>query len=169
LPKGTIVDYDIIDQKGAGAVTIFAWNSRNKTATLVKEYQPGPHQYLMGCAAGLIDECPRKHDSNPLTAAVCELEEELHLRGGTWYRLTEPEKTVPMDKYCITQVTPFLVVDPSIVENPRPMDDEEDIEIIEGVTVPEILNMIRTGCMNVVGSWACLLAIEKLREIGEII
>ena len=88
--------------------------------------------------------------------------------GGAWYRLTNPDKTVAMDKYCVTEITPFLCVNPCIVENPRPLDDEEDIEIIRGVTIPEILHMIRNGYMNVVGSWACLLAIEKLRELGEI-
>ncbi len=173
LPKGITVDYDIIDQRGKGAVTIFAWDSKSKTATLVKEYQPGPHQYLIGCAAGMIDDdtddddsSTKKHSNNPLTAAIYELEEELHLRGGTWYRLTS--KSIAMDKYCRTQITPYLVIDPDTVENPRPLDIEEEIEIIRGVTVEEIIKMIQDGCMNMVGSWACLLAIEKLRELGEI-
>jgi hypothetical protein len=173
LPKGIEVDYDIIDQRGRGAVTIFAWNSRNKTATLVKEYQPGPHQFLMGCAAGMIDENDDDeargdhHDSNrALLAAVHELEEELHLRGGTWYSLTN--KPLVMDKYSKTQICPYLVIDPYMVKNPRPLDDEEEIEIIQDVTIEEIIQLIQDGCMNMVGSWACLLAINKLRELGEI-
>ena len=174
LPKGIEVDYDIIDQRGRGAVTIFAWNSKNKTATLVKEYQPGPHQYLMGCAAGMIDDNDDNnearsdhHDSHKsLTAAVHELEEELHLSGGTWYRLTN--QPMVMDKYSRTLICPYLVIDPYTVKNPRPLDDEEDIEIIQGVTIEEILQLMQDGCMNMVGSWACLLAVNKLRELGEI-
>lgn len=37
MPSGTVVDYDIVDQKGSGAVTIFVWDSKRKTATIVKE------------------------------------------------------------------------------------------------------------------------------------
>lgn len=73
-----------------------------------------------------------------------------------------------MDKYVVTEVVPYLVIDPEKVVNPRPLDEEEDIEILEGVSVDTILEMIRGGEMNLVGSWGCLLAIEKLRRIGEI-
>ena len=37
FPDGQVVDYDVIDQKGNGAVTIFAWDSKTKTATLVRK------------------------------------------------------------------------------------------------------------------------------------
>ena len=47
-------------------------------------------------------------------------------------------------------------------------DDEEDIEILSNVSVEEIMRIIRRGDMNVVASWAALLAMEKLREMGEI-
>ena len=36
-PNGQVVDFDVIDQKGQGAVTIFAWDSKTKTATLVRK------------------------------------------------------------------------------------------------------------------------------------
>jgi len=41
-PNRMPIDFDVIDQttKG-GAVIIFAWNSTNKTATIVREYMPG--------------------------------------------------------------------------------------------------------------------------------
>ena len=73
-----------------------------------------------------------------------------------------------MDKYAKTEIVPYLVIDPVEVSNPRPLDTEEDIEIIKGVTVENILRMISGGEMNLVGAWACLLAINKLREMGEI-
>lgn len=68
----------------------------------------------------------------------------------------------------MTEITPYLVMDPHHVPNPRPLDDEEDIEIVRGITVEEIMQMIREGDMNLVGGWATLLALNKLRELGEI-
>ena len=75
---------------------------------------------------------------------------------------------VPMDKYVVTEITPYLVIDPQHVPDPRPLDDEEDIEIVTGVSVEEIVRMIREGDFNLVGGWGALLALEKLRELGEI-
>ena len=73
-----------------------------------------------------------------------------------------------MDKYVITEITPYLVIDAEHVHDPRPLDDEEDIEIIRGVTSDEIIQMIREGDFNLVGGWGALLALQKLRELGEI-
>ena len=73
-----------------------------------------------------------------------------------------------MDKYVVTEITPYLVIDAVHVQNPRPLDDEEDIEIIRGVTSDEIIQMIREGDFNLVGGWGALLALQKLRELGEI-
>lgn len=75
---------------------------------------------------------------------------------------------VPMDKYVVTEITPYLVVDAEHVPNPRPLDEEEDIEIVRGVTAEELLQMIREGDFNLVGGWGALLALEKLRDLGEI-
>jgi len=161
-------DGQIQDQKGAGAVIIFAWDSKTKTATIVREYMPGCHKVLGGLAAGIIETCPDKHDSDPLVAAQHELEEECHLAGGTWYRLTDEGVTVPMDKYVQTKITPYLVVDPAIVEDPRELDEEEEIEIVRGVKADEIIDMVRAGDMNLVGAWASLLALQKLRDLGEV-
>lgn len=68
----------------------------------------------------------------------------------------------------MTEIVAYLVVDAMKVTNPRPLDDEEEIEIVEGVSVEEILEMIRSGEMNCIGGFASLLAIEKLRVLGEI-
>lgn len=163
MPGGKVVDFDVVGQKGTAAAIVFAWNSSTKTATLCREYHPGPHQVLCGPAAGLVED---KHGADPKIAAEHELEEEIHLSGGEWYSLTE--SPLAMDKYATTFVYPFLVVDPTPVDNPRPLDDEEDIEILHNMTVDEIKRMIRQGEMNVVGSWATLLALDKLRDLGEI-
>jgi hypothetical protein len=147
---------------------------------MVQEYMPGCNRILIGLAAGMME--PSKHGSDettaPLRAAQCELEEECHLTGGTWIPLSKCSSSdgaggagagasTSMDKYTATRVTPFLVIDAHHTNTPRPLDEEEDIEIIRGVTIPEILNLIATGQMTITAGWGCLLAIEKLRELGE--
>jgi hypothetical protein len=117
---------------------------------------------LYGLAAGLVEE---KHGGDVATAARHELEEEAHLTGGTWIQLSK--RPSAMDKYSLTSVDAYLVLDPVLKENPKPLDDEEDIDIVEGVTITEIKDWISTGDMNVVSAWGCMLAIEKLRELGE--
>jgi hypothetical protein len=56
-----VIEYDVVDQAHAGgAVVIFAWNTTSKTATIVREYMPGPHRVLGGLAAGIVEN--GKHD-----------------------------------------------------------------------------------------------------------
>jgi len=123
---------------------------------------------LYGLAAGIVETDPNKHNSDFDLAARHELEEECHLIGGSWYRLVHEGVAIPMDKYVVTQIVAYLVINAEKTNNPRPLDAEEDIEIIEGISIDEIITMIRGGKMNLVGGWACMLAIEKLRELGEI-
>lgn len=155
-----------MDQKGAGASIVFAWDSKSKTATIIKEYNPGCDKILAGLAAGIVEV--DKHGSDYDIAARHELEEECHLSGGTWYRLLNNDASIAMDKYVVTQIVAYLVIDPVKVEHPKPLDEEEDIEIVQGVRVEEIMEMIRAGEMNCIGGFASLLAIEKLRSLNEI-
>ena len=147
---------------GDSAVLIFVWDTKTKTATLLREYMPASHDILFGISAGLVE---KKHNDSVLQAAHDELEEEAHLIGGTWIPLSESPSA--MDKYSLTTVHAFLVLDPIHTKNPKPPDAEEDIEVVSGVTIPEIMRFITTGKMNLVGAWGCMLAIEKLRELGE--
>ena len=179
-----IVDFDIVDQRGLGAVIIFAYNTKTKTVTLLREYNPGCHEVLFGPAAGLVES---KHEDASITdnntsendiddddsekkywkkAAEWELEEECHLKGGKWIELGVE---TAMDKYVVTKVKPFLVLDAKTISESsdrRPLDLEEEIEIIDGITIEEIWDIICTGQMNLVGGWACMLAIHKLEELG---
>lgn len=163
MRNGKVVDFDLVGVKtGEGAVLIFAWDSRNKTATMIREYMPASHRIMFGLAAGLIED---KHGHDTELAARHELEEECHLKGGKWILLTKVP--VAMDKYSTTKMYCYLVIDPEPEDNPKPLDDEEDIDIVSGVTIPEILEWLAHGEMNLVGSWGALLAIEKLRDLGE--
>ncbi len=131
-------------------------------------YISGCHKILHGLAAGIVEKDAEKHGADPDVAARQELEEECHLAGGTWYRLTDEGVTVPMDKYAVTELVAYLVIDPVKVRNPRPLDAEEDIEILDGVPIEKVMRLVRGGEMNLVGGWGSLLAIMKLKELGEI-
>jgi hypothetical protein len=162
MRNGKVVNFDLVGQKNdAGAVLIFAWDTKTKTATLVREFMPGPNKMLYGLAAGLIEE---KHGNDPFVAAQHELEEECHLMGGTWHRLSEP---LAMDKYATTKISAYLVIDPKPHPDPKPLDEEEDIEIVSGATIPMLFDWIAKGEMNIIGACCALLAIQKLRELGE--
>lgn len=163
MRNGKVCDFDLVGVKtGEGAVLVFAWDTKTKTATMIREYMPASNKILWGLAAGLIED---KHGQNTETAARHELEEECHLKGGTWIPLLT--KPAQMDKYALTAIQCYLVIDPEPETNPKPLDEEEDIEIVSGVTIPEIMGYIRDGEMNLVGGYGSLLAIEKLRELGE--
>ncbi|KAL3914848.1 MAG: hypothetical protein SGILL_005919 [Bacillariaceae sp.] len=118
---------------------------------------------MYGLAAGLIED---KHGHDTELAARHELEEECHLKNGEWILLTRGEP-VAMDKYSTTKMHCYLVIDPEPEHDPKPLDDEEDIEIVSGISIPEILEWVASGEMNLVGGWGAMLAIEKLRELGE--
>lgn len=141
---------------------IFAWNTKTKTATVIREYMPASHRITYGLAAGLVED---KHGADVATAARHELEEEAHLVGGTWIPLSR--RPSAMDKYALTTVDAYLVIDPELEADPKPLDDEEDIEIVDGVSISDIRKWITNGEMNLVSAWGCMLAIEKLRELGE--
>lgn len=176
FPDGRTVDFDVVGNKGSDhAVLVFAWNSQTKTATIIREYMPGSNSLKAGIAAGLVES---KHsssdrdgggdgigDDQKLTAAMHELEEECHLVGGEWIKLTEDTL---LDKYSTTQATVYLNLNAKTTNSPKPLDAEEEILIIPNVTIAEIMDMIAQGEMNCVGGWASLVAIHRLRELGEI-
>jgi hypothetical protein len=181
--SNVVVDFEIVAQKGTDqAVLVFCWNTATKRATLIREYMPSTHCRMMGLAAGMVED--DKHgnggdgisdetigdyeDDMRLTAAKHELEEECRLVGGKWMRLTE--HGVVMDKYSTTRLSVYLVLDPEPVheDDAKPRDVEEDIQVVPGVSIDDIRGMIVTGRMTVVGGWASLLALQKLRELGEI-
>jgi hypothetical protein len=183
--SNVVVDFEIVAQKGTDqAVLVFCWNTATKRATLIREYMPSTHCRMMGLAAGMVendkhgngggagagsDETTGDYENDMrLTAAKHELEEECRLVGGTWMRLTEDG--VVMDKYSTTRLSVYLVLDPEPVheDDAKPRDAEEDIQVVPGVSIDEIRGMIVAGRMTVVGGWASLLALQKLRELGEI-
>jgi hypothetical protein len=170
------------------AVLIFVWHRSTKTTTLIREYMPSVHSKMFGLAAGMV-EGDKHHPSNwkhPLTglpatnmslqevAARCELEEECRLRDGEWICLTA--KPVVMDKYSMTGLTVFLVLDPVSVDMESERNgaglqrdkSEEGMEILDNVTLDQLNHLVKNSELTAIGSWACLLAMHHLRIMGEI-
>lgn len=170
-----VVDFEVVGQKGGTdqAVLVFCWDTQTKTATLVREYMPSVHRMMHGLAAGMVEH--DRHSQSPLIAAQHELEEECHMTGGREWILLTPSSIggIVMDKYSTTRISVYLVLDANPMNDDekanRPRDEsEEGMQILRGVTVEQIRCWMSEGEMTIVGSWACLLAFEKLRELGEI-
>jgi hypothetical protein len=163
MPNGKKFDFDILSQ-GNPSVLVFTWDTLSNSTTLIKEYQPGSNEVLYGTVAGMYEIS--KHDS-PLQCAQYELEEEAKLRAEKWIPLLKSEDiSIPFDKYSDNRFYPYLAINPTIVSNPRPLDDEEFIKIEPFISKAQLLDIIYAGKMNVASSFAVLLALRKLEELS---
>ncbi len=165
-PDGKTLIYDILSANKSGGVTMFVWCTKSKTATLVKEYHPGPHKVQLGTVNGCFES--DKHVS-ALQCATFELEEEVQMKVSTPKNviplLDHEDMTVPVDKYSDNRFNPYLILDAEQVKDPRPMDDEEFIVVQRGLSYAEIMRLIRRGEINVASSYTILLAFKKLEEL----
>jgi len=59
---------------GNQSVLVFIWNSTAQSATLIREFHPGPMEWQFGVVAGGYEA--HKHAS-PLHAARCEVHEHI--------------------------------------------------------------------------------------------
>jgi len=161
LRHGKEVIFDVVKQRGTDqAAIVFVYNSTDKTVTLVEEYFPSTHSFVRGLAAGMVDA-----NEEPLETAKRELEEECGLTGGTWIELARESV---MDKYATTRISAYLAIDPKhLPEGANPaVDEDEDISVIDGVSIDELV--ASASRMSIVGQWATLLALQKLRQLKEI-
>lgn len=102
-----------------------------------------------------------------MCSSLLKLEEEAHLSGGTWHALCDDaETTVNADKYSSNEFYCWLVVDPYVTPNPKPMDDEEFIEIKRGISMQQCMSMLGRGELSVVSSFVVLMGARKLRQLG---
>jgi hypothetical protein len=165
LPSGKQASFDILTQKHL-SVVVFTWNTTDSTTTLIREYHPGAEKFMYGAVAGMYESS--KHLS-PLHASVLELEEEAQLRAEShnWIPLLDTQDTsMSFDKYSTNRFFPFLALDCTFVANARPMDDEELITVERAVPYSRMMQLLTSGEMNVVSSYAILLGVKKLREMG---
>lgn len=162
-PNGREVNFDILTQHGQGSVVVVAWDTKSKTATLIREFHPGVGRMQFGTIAGMLE---REKHANPQECARMELEEEAHLRSDRWIRLLDEGKAMSFEKYSDNHFHAYLVLDPEVVPNPKALDLEEFIIIERNVPHSKIMQLIR-GCeINVMSSYALLLAFAKLDELG---
>jgi hypothetical protein len=165
LPSGKQASFDILTQKHL-SVVVFTWNTTDSTTTLIREYHPGAEKFMYGAVAGMYESS--KHLS-PLHASVLELEEEAQLRTAShnWIPLLDTQETsMSFDKYSTNRFFPFLALDCTFVADARPMDDEELITVLRAVPYSRMMQLLTSGEMNVVSSYAILLGVKKLREMG---
>jgi hypothetical protein len=107
-----------------------------------------------------------KH-KDPLECCKFELEEEAHLESTTWIPLLHDESsTVSLDKYSDNKFYAYLAIDCKKVNSPRPIDEEEYIKIKPNITYGQLMKLISSGQMNVLSSYASLMAIKKLTDLG---
>lgn len=163
LPTGNNATYDCLSQRHE-SIVVFVWDSKTATTTLVREYHPGPHKYLFGTVAGMYEY--HKHES-PLQSAQHELEEEAHLQTDKWYNLLETTNTyIPFDKYSNNRFYAYLALDCQPVQHPKPLDQEEEITILPNISYSHMMDIMQQGDMNVVSTFAILLGLRKLDELG---
>ncbi len=165
LPNGKLATYDVLVQKHL-SVVVFTWDQNTSTTTLIREYHPGPEQFLYGTVAGMYEF--QKH-SSPLQSAQYELEEEAQLQSDKWFPLWNTSHStigLPFDKYSNNHFFPYLALDCTSVLNPKPMDEEEYILIEKNVSHSQLMDLMKKGRMNVVSTFTILLGLQKLTELG---
>lgn len=159
-PDGQVHSFDVMTTDAA-SVFVFPWDTRTRTTTLLREFHPGVERVRHGVVAGMFE--PNKH-ADPLTCAKFELEEEAGVASSRWVPLLR--NSTSFDKYSDALLVPFLALDCSPVENPRPQDTEEYIEVLQRVTHKQVMDLIHRGEMNVPSSFTCMLAFEQLRRMN---
>lgn len=120
-----------------GAVCVLAVTPEGKLI-LVKQYRKAIEQISYEIPAGKLE--PGEAGSEEL-AALRELEEET---GYTSSKLTLLHDFYSAIGFCNERLRLYLADDLVKVENPRPQDEDEVIELIE-VTLDEALSMIASG------------------------
>ena len=162
MPDSKNVKFDVLTQKG-GSVTVFIWDSKSNTATLIQEYHPGVNRMMYGTVAGMFES--HKHET-VLDCAKSELEEEAHLSCDNWYPLLEAPLGVPFEKYSDNMLHAYLALDCKPVLNPKPLDDEEHIIIHRNLNYNQLMSLVDNGELNILSSYTVLMAMKKLNQIG---
>jgi hypothetical protein len=170
--KQTQIEFDVLSSNhGDESVFVVAWDSASCTATLIREYHPGPNEWQFGVVAGGYEG---KH-ATPLDAAQSELEEEARMIGGTWVPLVTRQGAgslpISQDKYTTAKFHVYLVVDARAVDDQeaadlKAPDDEESIRVVHGVSVERLYQLIQEAKINVPSSYAIFMALRKLSAMG---
>ena len=161
FPDGKPKTFDILGAS-APSVLVFPWDNVSKTATLIREYQPGSNTMQFGVVAGAVES---KHKS-VLQCAQHELNEEAHLESEVWIPLLNPDCSVNSSKYSENSFFPYLALNCTEVANPLPLDAEEWITIHPNITIDELDRLIDSGEMSTSSAYVVMLAMRYMRKHG---
>lgn len=168
FPNEQVVDYDIWGRvwrnDSFGVVTIVPFDAATRTFTLIREYNPAHTMFTYGFPQGQME--PAKHGSN-FIAAAAELEEEARLKCTEWVDLMDGN-WAPQDKYQRERVWFYLCLRTEKMEEARSRDKEEDMDIVEGVTIAQVGELGRGGKMQSNQLAACFLALSALQKLGKL-
>mmetsp|Transcript_10208 Transcript_10208/g.20596 ORF Transcript_10208/g.20596 Transcript_10208/m.20596 type:complete len:133 (+) Transcript_10208:2509-2907(+) len=131
---------------------------------MIREFSPASKTFIWGIPGGNIEE---RH-GNVLDNAKRELAEEVGLCGGEWISLLDEGCSLLQDKYQQDRLHIFLCLDPHVGPMELEHDVEELIEVDRNVEIAEVKARIRTGEIQANNVAGCLLAMEKLREMGHL-
>ena len=165
MVNGKAIEWDVVGRaqthQGPNCVCVFPYHSEDGTVTVIKEYHQGTDEEKYGLPAGYYE--PERH-TDIEDAARSELSEESYLKDGTLYNLLGEGYSEL--KWCTNKVVPFLIVDPIIDTNPKPMDSVECIERIR-VPVKQLMEYIRRGQFTLTSLQTAILAMDKLGLLNE--
>ena len=163
MPNGRKTSFDIFSS-ASSSIVVFVWDTKTKTTTLVQEYYPGLEKVMYGAVGGVYEE--KKHGS-VLRCAQFELEEEAHLQSNNWIPLLEGESNgIPFDKYSDNILHPYLALDCELVNDPRPIDNEEWITIHRNISYAQLMALLTAGQLALPTAFAVLLSMQRLKELG---
>lgn len=147
-----------------GVVTVVPFDRATQTFTLIREYNIAHARFSYVFPTGQMERA--KHSSNEVAAAA-ELEEEAQLRCNHWLNLLGADggRGAPQDKYQREAVFYYLCTDAEHVDNAAQLDDEEEIEVVHGVTPEQLHGLVAAGAMQSNQIAASLLALDKLRNL----
>lgn len=169
FPNGRIFSFDVWGRVWRNdsftVVAIVPFDRHAHTFTLIREYNPAHGRYVYSFPQGVME--PSRH-KDTRSAAAAELEEEAHLRCKHWVPLFSGKDGMPQDKFQRESVFTFLCSDSVVVQNPAHVDDEEEIEIVSGVSVDDFRNLAKNGALQSNNVAAGLLALDHLRLTGMI-
>lgn len=168
FPTGEQYSFDIWGRvwknDSFSVVTIIPFDKKTQTFTLIREYNPAHSTHVYGFPQGMV-ELGSKH-TNLQHAASKELEEEAHLKCRSWINLLDEHSGgVPQDKYQRENVFIYLCSDAVHMDHADGVDEEEEIEIIKGVTVSQVFQLSHAGVLQSNNIAAGLLAVDKLRQM----
>ncbi|PXF42893.1 hypothetical protein BWQ96_07340 [Gracilariopsis chorda] len=168
FPDGRQFDFDVWGRvwknDSFAVVTVVPFDRPTKTFTLVREYNIAHARYVYSFPQGQYERS--KHRSIRHGAAA-ELEEEAHLQCDEWVNLLHNDlgRGAPQDKYQRETVHYFLCTAAHHVQHAADRDEEENIEVVRGVTATQLRQLVAAGALQSNNIAAALMALHELSTL----